>query len=334
VLEQRVLVAEQLRMPYFRWYAAIGMIGKALRAGSFAEAEQWIERANAIQPQSGAVTAQLITLRREQGRVDELMELIGRQRNHIPKASHIRSLRIICQLESGQRDAAREAFELMASGGFTDRFVPLRTLSWLTEACVALGDVSRAERLYDRLTPYADQNIITGSTDLTGGSVSYYLGLLATTMSRWDDAEKHFAGALAMNERWGIHPYIAHTKYAWAEMLMQCGKPGVGAWAREMVDEALALAEEIGMLRLAGQVRRLIDRLHQLRTVDKPAHGLSPREMDVLRLIVSGRSDKEIAETLSISPRTVTTHVTHILNKLGANTRTEAASLAIRAGML
>jgi DNA-binding NarL/FixJ family response regulator len=56
-------------------------------------------------------------------------------------------------------------------------------------------------------------------------------------------------------------------------------------------------------------------------------------EMDVLRLLVEGFSDKEIAELLSIGHRTVSGHVTSILNKLGLSSRTAVASYAVRNGL-
>jgi DNA-binding NarL/FixJ family response regulator len=57
---------------------------------------------------------------------------------------------------------------------------------------------------------------------------------------------------------------------------------------------------------------------------------LSRRELEVLRLIVEGQSDREIAAVLSISPRTVMRHVTGILTKLDVSSRAAAAALAIR----
>ena len=65
-----------------------------------------------------------------------------------------------------------------------------------------------------------------------------------------------------------------------------------------------------------------------------PAHGLTPREAEVLRLLVEGRSDREIGAVLFISHRTVMRHVTGILVKLGADNRTAATNLAVRRGLV
>ena len=59
-------------------------------------------------------------------------------------------------------------------------------------------------------------------------------------------------------------------------------------------------------------------------------YGLTPRERDVLRMIAEGRSNQQIADALSISRRTVTTHATNILNKLGLDSRAELIAFANR----
>ena len=65
-------------------------------------------------------------------------------------------------------------------------------------------------------------------------------------------------------------------------------------------------------------------------TAPSPAgHGLTPREVEVLRLLVEGRSDREIGAALFISPRTAMTHVRHIFDKLGVNTRRAARDHAV-----
>jgi DNA-binding CsgD family transcriptional regulator len=66
---------------------------------------------------------------------------------------------------------------------------------------------------------------------------------------------------------------------------------------------------------------------------DHPS-GLSSREFEVLQLLVASQSDREIAETLFISPRTASKHVGAILAKLEVTSRGEAAVLAVRHGLV
>ncbi|MBU8865948.1 response regulator transcription factor [Paenarthrobacter sp. MMS21-TAE1-1] len=65
-----------------------------------------------------------------------------------------------------------------------------------------------------------------------------------------------------------------------------------------------------------------------------PQYGLSPRELEVLRLIVRGRTNRAIASELFISERTVHRHVTSILEKLRVSSRTQAATHAIGQGIV
>jgi DNA-binding CsgD family transcriptional regulator len=67
----------------------------------------------------------------------------------------------------------------------------------------------------------------------------------------------------------------------------------------------------------------------------RPSHaGLSRRERDVLRLVAVGRTDREIARVLCISPHTSGNHVRHILAKLDVSTRAAAVAAAVRASIL
>ena len=66
---------------------------------------------------------------------------------------------------------------------------------------------------------------------------------------------------------------------------------------------------------------------------DRGDHTLTPRELDVLRLLAAGYSDRQIAAALSISRKTVGNHVSSILTKMGVEGRTAAAALAVRRGL-
>jgi predicted ATPase/DNA-binding CsgD family transcriptional regulator len=89
----------------------------------------------------------------------------------------------------------------------------------------------------------------------------------------------------------------------------------------DAVTEARAIAASI-----AAQPR--------LAPLDTRGSGLTPREADVLRLLVEGRSDREIGEALFIGTRTVQTHVGNLFAKLGVNARAEAAAVAVRRGLV
>ena len=61
---------------------------------------------------------------------------------------------------------------------------------------------------------------------------------------------------------------------------------------------------------------------------------LTPREREILALVAAGRSNGEIGQQLFISAKTVSVHVSNVMAKLGASSRTEAAALARQAGLL
>ena len=110
------------------------------------------------------------------------------------------------------------------------------------------------------------------------------------------------------------------------------------------VGEAREIADRLGARPLLGEVDRLVARARldlagaSASTEDAVAapavpdpFGLTPRERDVLALLVLGRTNKQIADELFISESTAGVHVSNIIGKLGATTRTEAAAIAVRA---
>ena len=83
---------------------------------------------------------------------------------------------------------------------------------------------------------------------------------------------------------------------------------------------------------LVARVRRFAD--DDGSVTQMTARNLTPREREVLRLLVDGFGQDEIASSLYISPKTVATHVQRILGKLGVRTRTQAVALAFRDGLV
>ncbi|MFD2687319.1 AAA family ATPase [Streptomyces phyllanthi] len=111
--------------------------------------------------------------------------------------------------------------------------------------------------------------------------------------------------------------------------------------ATELLRLAAAAAEHLGARPLADEVALLAQRARlTLSRAPEPsapapadpveALGLTSRERDVLRLVAAGRSNRQIAEELFISPKTASVHVSNILAKLGVSGRGEAAALAHR----
>ena len=97
----------------------------------------------------------------------------------------------------------------------------------------------------------------------------------------------------------------------------------------EATTEALALLDEI-----AGQVATGTPPSPQASTASPHPAGLTARELEVLRLLVDGHTDREIAATLFISPRTAQNHVANIFAKLDVSTRTAAVATALQTGLV
>jgi DNA-binding NarL/FixJ family response regulator len=90
-------------------------------------------------------------------------------------------------------------------------------------------------------------------------------------------------------------------------------------------------AAAAGQVHLSAKAAQRL--MREVRAPESP-EVLTPRETEVLRLIAKGQSNKEIAHTLAISEKTVKTHVSSILAKLGVSSRTQAALHAGRIGLV
>ncbi|TYB69796.1 AAA family ATPase [Nonomuraea sp. PA05] len=97
---------------------------------------------------------------------------------------------------------------------------------------------------------------------------------------------------------------------------------------------ALPLAESLRAAPLVTDIEALSRRVGGLQQAHEPSELLTPRELEVLRLVTQGRTNRDIAAELFISAKTVSVHVSNILGKLGVTTRGEAAAAAHRLSLL
>ena len=107
----------------------------------------------------------------------------------------------------------------------------------------------------------------------------------------------------------------------------------------ERLGEAYRGARRLGARPLAAEAAREVAALGEsvvarLGSRAAGAAGLSPRELEVVRLVAVGRTNREVAQQLYLSPRTVDMHVRNILRKLDCSTRVEAAHRATELGLL
>ncbi|HEY0069186.1 MAG TPA: response regulator transcription factor [Chloroflexia bacterium] len=108
----------------------------------------------------------------------------------------------------------------------------------------------------------------------------------------------------------------------------------IGYLLKDTEDDELCRAIKAaaaGQVQLSPQAAARL--MREVRAPESP-EALSERETDVLRLIAQGNSNKEIADALTLSDKTVKTHVSRILGKLGLPSRTQAALYAVRIGLV
>ncbi len=259
----KAALVEEHGLPVQRWIQNYQEAGRVLLAGCVSDAELLIAQGFEIGQASGQPDAvimylsQLMDVRRMQGRLVELESLVARGLTDYRGVPAVRAGVAAFYCELGRDDDARSLFERDAADGFADlHYDPV----WLTgmicyaRVCSHLGTQNAAVVLYDRLAPWRSHVAFLGSVD---GSVALYLGLLATTLARYEDAEAHFAEAHAMHERIGAPYLLAVTRVDWAKMLLRRNGPGDCDRARAMLEQALATGCEYGFAGVERQATRL-----------------------------------------------------------------------------
>lgn len=335
--------AEQLRQLHYRWQLPLSRAVRATLAGRFAEAEEQAAQALAIGRRAGDQAVGLVStgavgaLRFMQGRFGEAIELFQELVTRFPAAPVYRTSLAAALAEAGRADQARAEVERLAAGDLAalprDRTWSV-TLATLALAYHHLGDTERAVKLHGLLEPYADRHIALGRFgSVCLGPAAYYLGLLDLTLGRPEQAVGRFQHAAALAGHLQARPIIARCREGQARALLALDRPGDRQQAQALLQEVAATAQQLGIQGLGERAGALLGELEEEAAAPVWPAGLTGREVEVLRLIAAGCSNRAIAQALFISPNTVLRHVSNILAKTGVANRAEAAAYATRHGL-
>ena len=238
--------------------------------------------------------------------------------------------------ELGQEAAAlADCGELLTLASALDATARARgnAFAQLAAAYSRLGQVERAAACYPHLLPFRGQ--------VAPVLIDRGLGLAALARGDRAAAAGHLRAAVATARRAGMRPELALS-------LLQLSQaaPAAGAAAPRPADDPLAeglrLCAALGMETLG---RRLLGARPDGTARAAPGGagpapgaaprvaGLSAREVEVLRLVAAGRTNREIAGALVLSENTVARHLTHIFTKTGVENRAGATAFALRHGL-
>jgi ATP/maltotriose-dependent transcriptional regulator MalT len=230
--------------------------------------------------------------------------------------------RIYIAAASGNSESARSLigpFRSMLSNELRHDVHSLSAYCAMAEALHYLGEVDLLGALARPLYYARERGIVLCSAG--GFTVDRTLGLINMDQGDFTGADAHFREALALAERWDLRPAIAQTCLNFAEMLRKRDSNGDRDMGARLLLRASNICEELGLVTLLGQAISLGEEMAaDLRSAPPPepalADGLSEREIEVLRLIAAGMTNRQIADDLVLSVKTVDRHVSNIFSKI------------------
>ena len=185
-------------------------------------------------------------------------------------------------------------------------------------AHLARGDVDAAEEWSGRVSAVLTARGIPGTLPAIG----HGRGLIL--LARGDVPPAHQAVESA-RDAWRVRRRFWEGTWALRDLAVIAAKARRRGEAALLLDETRAAAAAAGATVLVDDADRLAQSWGPGRQVD-PWHPLSEREFEVAELVAAGLTNRQIAQRLVVSPKTISAHVTHILTKLGAGRRAEIAA--------
>ena len=256
-------IADAMRQPRHRWVAAILHAMAAIFEGRLGDAERLALEAfemgqRALEHDAPhALAAHLAIIRRYQGRHEEMMDASRSYAARGATAPVWACFVAVSCAEMGRLEEAREQLTLWSADRC--RRIP-RDSNWLFGVtCLAeipayLGEPGPSRELYDLLAPFADRVASTSYGGVSTGSVEHFLAVLAHALGDHDVAVGHFERSIEKHANWGARPMLARSCYAYALMLSDRARPADLARAWELLDDAHAIAQAVGMTRLTAAI--------------------------------------------------------------------------------
>ena len=251
------------------WMAALWRTASALLDGRFGEVEALAARARGLAANHGLDlwAVQMGKLALEQGRAGDVKSELLRVLTIEPtiltfEPSHhlLVSMLAFIHAETGDHDEALKLVEELADDDFVHvigRPVTSTAFAYMAEVVASLADIGTATRMYERFVPYSGLAVASGAVAHCPGAVDRYLGQLAATLGRWEEAEAHYQGALDLETGLRSPPLLARTRYWYGRLLVERARPGDDERAHDLLKSALETAELLGMARLTSQASEL-----------------------------------------------------------------------------
>jgi DNA-binding CsgD family transcriptional regulator len=234
----------------------------------------------------------------------------------------------LIRLHAGDRAAAEAAYALAGPVRSWTPAPALRMAAWAHGLAVAirLGRSQDIEFLAARFEPFRGQHVANGAGPGTYmGPVELPLGQAAAALGHLDPAVEDLRTAASICDTNGARGYAVQARVELAAALTRRLAPGDRDEALAALAAAASEAGQLGMVPFTEWVGQLKAQLSVASAGDSP---LSPRELEVARLIARGLTNKQIGQTLYVSARTAENHVQHILTKLGLRNRSQIAAWA------
>jgi tetratricopeptide (TPR) repeat protein len=254
-LDELSRLAAELRQPAQEWQLRSLKTVVALMEGRFGQVEErlaeTLDLGAVAQGWNATVSHRvaLFVLRREQGRLAEIEPLVARSVHEFPALLRFRSAMANLHAELGRPREARAALDGLLARDLGNEHLDaewLLAMNLLPDVCGFLGDAEAAARLHTLLLPYAER-YAQAPLEATFGSIARGLGVLATAMARYDEAERHFEAAIELERRMAAVPWLAHARHDFAAMLLRREGPGDRGRAGELLAEARSAYRELDM---------------------------------------------------------------------------------------